>query len=148
MLLFSAAEPNSNRLSVLSVYLQTFLYYDSIYLTIMIPFQLAVLIFKFNGLQYTTVAIILEALLVVAIFFVNMLRVHLGVSGNKGIKSGRLIAYLVFALLQMAGHVYLFQFQQYVYWIEFLINIMAIALIAIGFILGIVVLIYYNLRRV
>ncbi len=84
----------------------------------------------------------------IALFFVNLIRVQLGSSGNKGVKSGRLIGYLIFGVLQLAGHVYLLQFQQYVYWIELLVNLIALSLVGIAFILGIVVLIYYNVRRV
>ena len=51
-ILFATNETKANRLSLLSVYFQTFAHYDSILTNVAIPMQLLIFIYKYNILFY------------------------------------------------------------------------------------------------
>ena len=54
MLHFTTYEKYESRMSLTSLYFQSFLYYDRILTNILLPFQLFLFIYKYNALVYTS----------------------------------------------------------------------------------------------
>lgn len=53
-MLFEAPSAPPSKMSMSSLYFHVLLYYDNIYTTALIPFQLFLFIYKYNSLYYTT----------------------------------------------------------------------------------------------
>ncbi len=110
-------EVYGNKLSKASLYYQTFLYYDGLYTGILLPFQLFLFIYKYNSLYYTTTVMALEVILLIVAFFLNLIRLNLGGSGNKGKLIGKIIGYLIITAIIIVGFVYMIVWQNYIYYL-------------------------------
>lgn len=130
-MLFKTNELYGNKMSMASLYFQTFMYFDLIFTTILLPFQLFLFIFKYNSLYYTTTTMALEVILLVFAFFINLLRLHLGKSGNRGKLVLRIAFYLLLSIIIIVGFVYMIVWQSYIYWLEFILYLMAIVIVGL-----------------
>lgn len=131
MLLFNEYLERKQRMSLTSLYFQSFLYYDNMLTNLLLPFQLFLFIYKYNSLVYSTNTMAGEIILLILAFFLNLLRLHLGNTANKSKSIPRFIGYYFLTLTIIMGFVYMIVWQPYVYWLEFIMYIMAIVIVGI-----------------
>ena len=104
-------------MSMASYYFYSLQYYESLYTSILIPFQLCIFIFKYNSLAYDNNTKAGEVILLIIAFIINTIRHSLGRSGNRSKNIPKIIVYLVFSVLIMMGFIYLIVWQPYIYWL-------------------------------
>jgi hypothetical protein len=76
-MLFEAPQnPIQSKMSLSTLTFQILLYYDSIYTTVLLPFQLFLFIYKYSYLIYPPSIIIVEIIILLLAFFLNWLRLH------------------------------------------------------------------------
>lgn len=97
--------------SLLSVYLQSFVYYDDIFSYFALIFQYFVFIYKYNILYYVSSTIAGELVLLTLLLPVNYLRLFTVRTGNKGKKYLYLGAFLGLDILMIIGCIYIIAIQ-------------------------------------
>ncbi len=116
-MLFEKRQNRPTRLPLLTVYAQALLYYEQIYTWVIIPFQLLILIFKYNALIYESLTIGLEITLLAVGFLLNAIRLSSGRQGLKGRSYFRMAIYLILSIILIPGEVYLLQLQEWILWL-------------------------------
>jgi hypothetical protein len=145
-MLFEAPQrPLPSKMSLATLSFQVFLYYDSIYTMVLLPFQLFLFIYKYNSFPYKGTLIAVEVILLIVAFFLNWARLHEGRTANKGKKIGRYCLYLLFTVVIIVGFLYLAIWQRYVYWLEFIIHVIAMIIVGIELIASLAAIITYQL---
>lgn len=114
-----------------TLYFQSILYYDSIYTTTIIPFQLFLFIYKYNSLLYSSNTQTAEIILILLAFILNLTRIYQGKIANRGKQVLRFALYFILTIAIIMGFVYLIIWQPYVYWLEFIMNIIAALIVGI-----------------
>lgn len=144
MLFESAHVPPPTKMSMSTLFYQILLYYDGIYTMVLLPFQLFLFIYKYNSLVYTSSTQAGEIILLIVAFFLNWIRLHNGTIANKGKHLIRFSVYFILTIIMIIGFIYLIIWQKYVYWLEFIIHIIALGILGFEFITSIVSLIAYK----
>lgn len=131
-------------MSMTSLFFHALLYYESIYTTVLIPFQLFLFIYKYNSLVYSQSVVAAEVILIIIGFFLNLLRIRQGTVGNKGKQAVRFVIYFILTIIIIIGFIYLIVWQPYVYWLEFIMHIIAVIILGLEFFFSVVSLIAYQ----
>jgi hypothetical protein len=71
-----------------------------------------------------------EIILLVVVYFLNMWRMNLGKSGNKGKKYSNIIGYLILSAIVIVGFFYIIAIQPNILWLEF-ITFLVVLILAI-----------------
>lgn len=116
-MLFEGGSQPSTRLSMSTLYFQSFLYYDTIYTLPLLVFQMFLFVYKYNSLIYATATIAGEVILLILAFFINWLRLQQGKIANRNKSTPRYLGYAFMTVLMIVGFVYLIVWQPYVYWL-------------------------------
>ena len=122
-------------------------YYESLYTSLLIPFQLAIFIYKYNSLAYDQNTKAGEIILLILAFFLNIIRHRIGRSGNRSKNVGKIIGYVILSVLLIMGFVYVIVWQPYIYWLEFIMALIAVILIALEFLLALIALIVFKISE-
>lgn len=143
-MLFPTIETKSPQQSLLSVFLQSLIYYDEILSYFALIFQYLLFIYKYNILYYTSGTIAGELILLTILLVLNPLRISCGRIGNKGKRYLRLLSFLLLDVLFIVGCIYVITIQSSALYLEMIIAIVAVMFAGFDLILGIVVMIYYR----
>lgn len=146
-MLFEEKVPHSMKMSMSTLYMHSFLYYDSIYTYLLLPFQLFLFIYKYNSLLYTSGRQAGEIVLLLLAILLNWIRIQQGRAANKGKSVLRFFVYFILTVAIIMGFVYLIVWQPYVYWLEFIMHIIAIIIVGVELLVGIVSLITYKVNE-
>ena len=146
-MLFGPDKPAGTRMGMASLYFHSLQYYETIYTTILLPFQLFLFIYKYNSLAYETRVQAGEIILLIVAFILNMIRHGLGRSGNRAKNVGKIIGYLILTVIIIMGFVYAITWQPYILWLEFIMFLIGILLLGVEFILAIVALIAFKISE-
>lgn len=137
--------PGTHRMSMSTVYFQTLLYYDTIYTMVLLPFQMFLFIYKYNLLVYLDNGVkVAQIILLIVAFILNWIRLGQGSIGNKNKQPVRFFVYYFLTIVMIIGFIYLIIWQRYVLWLEFIMHIMALAIVGLEFIVSIIALIAYQ----
>ena len=111
MIVFQTNESKTNQQSLLSVYLQAFIYYDEVLSYFALVFQYLTFIYKYNILYYTSNTMAGELILLTLLLLANPVRLHNARVGNRGKKYLRLLVFLVLDVLLVLGLIYIIALQ-------------------------------------
>ena len=142
---FSKARTNNQ--SLLSVYLQSFVYYDDIFSYFAIIFQYFIFIYKYNILYYLSSTVTGELILLTLLIPINYFRLFFVRSGNKGKKYSYLAAFLGLDLMLILGCIYIVALQANALYLEVIISIIELVLAGINFALTIILMITYRINQ-
>ena len=137
-MLFQQISPPPQKLPITTLYFNILLYYNTIYTTPLIIFQLFLFILKYNSLTYQTSTIAAEVILLILVFILNLYRLNLGFIVNKNKHLGKFIIYLIFSIIVLLGFVYVVVWQNWIYWFEFVGVIIGIVVVGLEVLCGVV----------
>lgn len=83
-------------------------------------------------------------ILIIIGFFLNLVRIRQGTVGNKGKQAVRFVIYFILTIIIIIGFIYLIVWQPYVYWLEFIMHIIAVIILGLEFFFSVVSLIAYQ----
>ena len=124
------------------LYLSQAIYFDYYYGFLLYILELGIFIYKGSKWYYSNFAG--EIVFVFILFLAHFVRTWLGHSGNRGQSNWRLIVFLVLCLGEISGAVFFLRFQSYTYYLEIGVFALGAVFVAIGFVLGLVNVIVYN----
>ena len=143
-MLFNTNEKGATRMVMSSLYFHTVQYYESLYTNIVIPFQLFLFIYKYNALVYSANTQAGEVILIIVAFLLNLWRHSLGKSGNRSKSIPKIVGYLVLSIIIVIGFLYVGLWQPYIYWLEFIMALIAIIFVALEFLLAVFTIIAFK----
>ena len=141
------SKARTNNQSLLSVYLQSFVYYDDIFSYFAIIFQYFIFIYKYNILYYLSSTVTGELILLTLLIPINYFRLFFVRSGNKGKKYSYLAAFLGLDLMLILGCIYIVALQANALYLEVIISIIELVLAGINFALMIILMITYRINQ-
>lgn len=141
------SKARTNNQSLLSVYLQSFVYYDDIFSYFAIIFQYFIFIYKYNILYYLSSTIAGELILLTLLLPVNYFRLFFVRSGNKAKRYSYLAAFLGLDILIVIGCIYIIAIQSNALYLEVTISIIELVLSGINFVLAIILMITYRVNQ-
>jgi hypothetical protein len=141
------SKARTNNQSLLSVYLQSFVYYDDIFSYFAIIFQYFIFIYKYNILYYLSSTIAGELVLLTLLLPINYFRLYFVRSGNKGKKYSYLAAFLGLDILVIVGCIYIIAIQSNALYLEVIISIIELVLSSINFVFAIILMITYRINQ-
>lgn len=141
------SKARNNNQSLLSVYLQSFVYYDDIFSYFAIIFQYFIFIYKYNILYYLSTIVAAELVLLTLLLPINYFRIYFVRNGNKGKKYSYLGAFLGLDILVIVGCIYIIAIQANALYLETIISIIELVLAGIDFVLAIILMITYRVNQ-
>lgn len=111
MMLFAQPPKHNNPQSLLGVYFQAVLYFDTVLSYFLLAFQYLLFIYKYNILYYTSATIAVELILLTVLLPLNGIRLAAGTNGNKGKKYSALLLFAILDILLLVGYIYVMAIQ-------------------------------------
>lgn len=137
----------ANSQSLLSVYLQSLVYYDQVFSSFAIIFQYFIFVYKYNILNYLASTVAAELVLLTLLLPLNYLRILAVRAGNKGKRYSYLTAFLVLDVLLIVGCVYIVALQSNALFLEVIISIIELVLAGANLVLAVILMIMYSANQ-